>query len=153
MQVESIVMASKKLKTLTAFELVKMLDYMVVLPLDSYSLTKFLHANGVNIRHLGLMYNYSRIFHVRQILLCEAVARTVKVLLKQVLQRCTRRGKAECLMAEERGRSKEAHFVDYQQSLMLSKRRAVVDMFNLVLGAGPKCDEFWTGVCRIICFY
>jgi hypothetical protein len=149
MQVESIILASKKLRTSTVIEVVRKLDFMVVFPMDSYGLTKYMHASGVNCRHLGLMYKFSNVFHVRQLLLCEAVARTVKVLLKQILQRCSRRGKAESLMAEERGRSKESHFVDHQQSLLVSKKRAVVDMFNLVLGGGPQCDEFWTGAYTI----
>lgn len=145
LSVESIMVASKKLKGRTIPDAVKKLDNMVVFPIDSYSLTKFIHASGINCRYLGLMYMCSTSFQVKQMLLCEAVARTVKTLLKQVLQQLSRRGKAESQMAEERRRSKESHFEQHQQSLLAAKRAAVVDMFNLVLGTGQNCDEFWTG--------
>lgn len=145
--VDSIIQASRKLKHVTIAQLVKRLDYMVVIPLESYGLTQLMHASGVNCRHLGLMYKRSSVFHVRQLLLCEAVARSVKVLLKQILQKCTRRGKAESGMAEDRGRSKESHFSDHQHVLLQSKKQAIVDLFNLVLGHGPESDEFWSGMC------
>ena len=152
MTVEAVVLASKKMKTATIVDAVKKLDYMVVFPMDSYGMVKFMHAHGINCRHLGRMYDCSSVFHVRQLLLCEAIARTVKVLLKQILQRCSRRGKAESEMAVERGRSRDTHFIDHQQSLLASKKRAVVDMFNLVLGSGVQCDEFWTGRQSLIWF-
>jgi tetratricopeptide (TPR) repeat protein len=144
--VDSIIQASKKLKNVTIVRLVKKLDYMVVFPMESFGLTRFMHSNGVNCRHLGVMYELSSVFHVRQLLLCEAVARSVKTLLKLVLQRCSRRGRAEGVVAQERGRSREAHFLEHQEALLAAKRLVVVDMFNMALGHGERCDGFWTGL-------
>ena len=143
--VQSIFHASKKMKNATLIQVVRHLDNMVVFPLESYGFTNYLHTNGVNCRYLGDMYKISSVFHVKQMLLCEAIARSVKVLLKQNLQHCSRRGKAESGIAEERGRSMESHFVDHQDALLLAKKNVIVDMFNLVLGFGPKSDQFWTG--------
>ena len=133
------------LQSYVLFEVVRQLDLLIVLPVDSYAITKFLHRNGINCRYIGRLYHMSSVFHVRQLLLCEAIARVVKCILRDLLRHITRHGKAETFIAEKRRRSKESHFYDHQEKLAEAKSVAVTDMFNLVLGCSKMSTEFWNG--------
>jgi hypothetical protein len=142
---EKVLEAGERLRAERVFEATRLLDLVVVLPVDSYGITRFMHSNGINCRYLGLMYEYSTAFHVRQLILCESIARAVKVLMNQLLRHTSRRGRAMTMLAEQRRRSKESHFIDYQQALLKAKSIAVVDTFNIVMGCSPKSADFWSG--------
>ena len=142
---EKVLEAGERLRSERVFEATRLLDLLIVLPVDSYGITRFVHSHGINCRYLGLMYEYSSAFHVRQLILCESIARAVKVMMNQLLRHTSRRGRAMTMLAEQRKRSKESHFVDYQQALLKAKSIAVVDTFNLVMGCSPKSADFWNG--------
>ncbi|PFH35484.1 hypothetical protein BESB_063710 [Besnoitia besnoiti] len=55
-------------------------------PMDSISLTEFLHLRGINMRFLGLMIRGTRAAWLRHMLLTEVVARTLKRILKDTLR-------------------------------------------------------------------
>ncbi|KAL8440499.1 hypothetical protein Efla_002376 [Eimeria flavescens] len=55
-------------------------------PCDSISLTRHLHARGINMRLLGALYKGSRSQWLQHMLLVEIVARSLKQLLKTVLR-------------------------------------------------------------------
>lgn len=124
-------------------EVVILLDTMSALPLDSCGLTDFLHSHGVNMRHLGKIYKSSTVPHVKDLILCEAIARSVKSLLNQTLRNIARKGRAETIIAEDRKRSQKEDFVNHQSKILMSKTAAVIYFFNIVLGYGPETDKFW----------
>ena len=126
-------------------EMAAKLDGLVAMPVDSYGLTHFFHTHGANMRHLGVVLSLSRTPFVRRILLTEAIARTCKVLLNQTLREIARRGKAESLQAEYRGRSIEENYLEHMELLHKNRRTAVLDMFNLLLGSGEASVNFWRG--------
>ena len=124
------------------------LDTMSVLPLDSFGLTEYLHSHGVNIRYIGKIYKMSKAPHVKDLLLCEAVARCVKSLLNQSLRNIARKGRAETIIAEDRKRSQKGDFINHQSKILTSKTAVVIYFFNLVLGFGESTDSFWE--CKIV---
>lgn len=124
-------------------EMVTLLDTMSSLPMDSCGLTEFLHSRGVNIRYLGKIYKMCKTPHVKDIVLCEAIARSVKSLLNQTLRNIARKGRAETIIAEDRNRSQKEDFLNHQSRILTSKTAAVIYFFNMVLGYGPETDSFW----------
>lgn len=62
------------------------LENLETLPIDSYGLTTELHLKGINIRHLGIIYDRTRLPHVRDLCLVEMIARVVKQLFREELR-------------------------------------------------------------------
>ena len=60
-----------------------MLDTLSLFPYESHTLTKAMHAHGINIRHLGVLAQETKLPHVRHLMLCEMIARTAKDILKE----------------------------------------------------------------------
>lgn len=133
------------LRTNLLLKVTRQIDLLVVCPADSYGFTQYIHSQGVNCRYIGAMHALSSSFHTRQLLLCEAVARTAKVLLRQAIQHIMRKGRAESFLAEERGKSRDENFFDHQRNVIKARDEAIVDIFNLVLGKGASSEEFWNG--------
>jgi len=125
------------------------LDELSSLPVDSHGLTHCFHQYGVNMRHLGVVRSMCRAKHVKQMLMCEAVARCAKVLLNKSLRSLARKGKSESMLGEYRGRSGEADFVAQMNFLVEERKSIVLDLFNLVLGED---DSFWKEVLPDIIF-
>lgn len=142
----NILAALTHLHTTHILQVVRKLDNLAALPFDSYGLTQFLHNSGVNMRYLGRLHSLSRMPHVKDMLLCEAIARCCKTLLHETLRNASRRARAESLIAEQRKRSKLANFVEHQNNLLKRKRDAIIDLFNLVLGSGDDTDDFWNNL-------
>jgi hypothetical protein len=124
-------------------DLVKKLDSLTVLPLDTYGLTKFLHSHGVNIRYLGDIYWRTKMPHIKDLILCEVISRSCKMILNQSMKNISRLGHAQTVIAEQRKRSKLNNYLDHQAKVLNSKLRVVIDLFNLVLGSGSDVEEFW----------
>eukprot|EP00602_Paraphysomonas_sp_CaronLab_P003718 CAMPEP_0185033556 /NCGR_PEP_ID=MMETSP1103-20130426/22598_1 /TAXON_ID=36769 /ORGANISM="Paraphysomonas bandaiensis, Strain Caron Lab Isolate" /LENGTH=1323 /DNA_ID=CAMNT_0027569865 /DNA_START=14 /DNA_END=3985 /DNA_ORIENTATION=- len=127
-------------------DIVMKLDLISTLPTDSYGLTEFLHAHGVNMRYLGDIYTRSRMPHVKEIVLCEAISRSCKVVLNHALGRLARRGRGQTLVAEQRKRSRAENYIEHQGTVLKNKIDTVVDMFNVVFGYGEVTDDFWQNV-------
>jgi hypothetical protein len=69
------------------------LDSFASVPMDSFGLTQFLHANGVNLRHIGVLYWLCSAPSVKQLLLSEALARCCKTILNAQLRQHARKTK------------------------------------------------------------
>ena len=74
--------ASRYLKNTVIPQLVNLLDSLIIMPIDSESLTTTFHSQGVNMRYLGLVCSLSMVPHVRDCCISEMLARTLKNILK-----------------------------------------------------------------------
>ncbi|RLO13987.1 hypothetical protein DYB28_004104 [Aphanomyces astaci] len=81
---------------------------------DSASFTSMLHADGINMRYLGRIYDLATLKHVRRLVMTEMVARVAKVLLRAML------------------REAPTHW-----------RALATDLFNVLCGAGPDAVDFY----------
>ncbi|KAJ5070037.1 clustered mitochondria protein [Anaeramoeba ignava] len=66
-------------------------DDLKIIPLDSEELKKEMHKNGINMRHLGVLANLTKIPHVRQLLMIDMIARICKKILFQQLRKTSKR--------------------------------------------------------------
>jgi tetratricopeptide (TPR) repeat protein len=127
--------------------LAKRLDaQLFAMPLDSHGVAKMLHANGVNIRHLGLLYPLCKTTYVRQTLLCEIVARSLKLILRDTLQRAARQAKGQAMVAEKKGRSFTKDFMELMRHSNAKRGEIVLELLNLVFGSTKESKEFWAGM-------
>jgi hypothetical protein len=126
-------------------DVVLKLDMMTAVPIDSYGFTAFLHSHGVNIRYLGDLYARSKMPHVKDLILCEAISRACKTVFNHTLRKLSRRGRAEALIAEQRRRSKAENYVEHQGGVLRDKLTTIVDFFNTIFGYGEETDLFWNG--------
>ena len=59
-------------------ELGMKLNQIELLVLDSFSLKKMMEEKGINMRHLNLLYNQADLAYLREHILVEVLARTIK---------------------------------------------------------------------------
>lgn len=123
----------------------KALDSLVEMPLESYGLKQFLHRNGISCRHIGILYFMCKAPFVRQLLLCEAVARCCKVIYLRMLREMAREAKAESMIAERRERSRQADFIEQMDYVHNRRKEVCLELYNGVLGCGKHTDTFWEG--------
>jgi tetratricopeptide (TPR) repeat protein len=138
--------AWKTLHATTLVDVAKNLDLLFFIPLDSYGLTHYIHSYGVNVRKLGLLYLLCKLPFLKQLILCEIIARSCKVLLGHTLRNISRKFAAESMVAVLRGRSSNADFTEVQEVTNNARKAAVVDIFNIVLGSGANSGSFWSGI-------
>jgi hypothetical protein len=141
------------------------LDSMTRLPCDSHELSAEMHAAGINMRYLGRIASLTKLPHVRELAEIEMIARVAKhVLIVRVFRLVmvsTLAGCASlvlCVQAPLRKLmdslpSKETTaFLNpsaayaAQSHIMVAKREVqgvIIDFLNLLLGTGPKSDEYW----------
>ena len=74
--------------------LASLLDSLCDLPFDSFSLTSLLHAYGVRVGQVGILYQLSRSAVVKQLLITEALARCCKTLINRKLRNISREMKS-----------------------------------------------------------
>jgi len=126
--------------------LASLLDDLAVMHLDSYSFTEWLHVNGVNCRHIGILLSLCTTASVRQLLLSEALSRCMKSILNSALRQHTRKARADTMRAQHRGKSSSPlHYVEVKDALLPKRKRIVLELFNLALGWGDDSDTFWNG--------
>ena len=126
--------------------LASLLDDLAVMHLDSYSFTEWLHVNGVNCRHIGILLSLCTTTSVRQLLLSEALSRCMKSILNSALRQHTRKARADTMRAQHRGKSSSPlHYVEVKDALLPRRKRIVLELFNLTLGWGDDSDTFWNG--------
>ena len=133
------------------------LDSLEVFVFDGPALTDVLHAEGVNVRHLGRIAELTRLPHVRTLTEVEMVARVCKNVLNASLRRLrdTWNHPTFKTLGESAGgghadsagggwqRQARSEAIDALQQLT---QDCVVDFFNLVLGGGAEVGRFWTQV-------
>jgi Translation initiation factor eIF3 subunit 135 len=122
------------LHTVVIPETACMLNCMVAVPLDSFGLTTFLHTRGVNIHCLGQLFKLSLIPYVKQLLLCEIIARSCKVYLAILLRGIGQSARDLSDAAEKRGRSTEEDFLDHRNETLEKTVFTIIDFFNAILG-------------------
>lgn len=145
-------LALEHLYTVVLPHVAAQLDSLVYLPIDSLSLTNYLHARGVCCRHLGLLWGLCGASHSRTLLLQEAVARSAKSLLAEMLRTHCRQFRGSCLSAILRGRSNAADFLELQQEMVQSRTGVVLGFFNVMFGASADSKRFWEGDFLFKCF-
>lgn len=124
-------------------DIVMKLDTMTSLPIDTFGFTRFLHSHGVNMRYLGDIYLRTKMPHIKDLILCEAISRASKTIINQSLKNISRLGRAQTVIAEQRKRSKVSNYIEHQGKVLQSKLQVILDYFNLLLGYGPETEEFW----------
>jgi tetratricopeptide (TPR) repeat protein len=135
--------ASVRLRRVTLCEVARSLEALEEAPYDSPTLTACLHRWGINLRHAGRLFQECPALHIQALLAVEAVARACKHIFGQVQRASLRKSRGESLVAEARGRSNDANFVEHNRTQQTRLRAQVVDFLNLVLGASPASDSLW----------
>lgn len=124
-------------------ELVRALDSLSTMPFDSYSLSQCFHSFGVGMHHMGTVYSMSKSRTTRCLLLGEAVARSCKVIVNNVLRRILRTEKATALVAEMRDRSEREDYIEHVNDVQKRKEESLLDFFNLVFGSSQESSTMW----------
>ena len=120
------------------------LDSLAFVPIDSYSLTNFLHLKGICCRHLGALHDLCTTKHAREILLTQAIARCCKILHARILRNHGRATRAASISAEYRRRSGEQDFRELHKQSLQNRRRISIGFFNVVFGSNEESTSFWT---------
>ena len=127
--------------------LAKYLDaQLLAMPLDSQGVANILHTHGLNLRHLGLLYPLCKTVYVRQTLLCEIVARSLKLVLRDTQRKAARQAKGQAIVAEVKGRSFAKDFVELMEHTNRKRADIVIELFNLTFDATSQSNEFWSGM-------
>jgi hypothetical protein len=85
-----VIEASRLIETYWIPLLLDRLDSLELMIVDSFSLKNALHEMGINIRYLHRIYERTTLPYVRDIVLVEALARTIKKERWPTSQRTTR---------------------------------------------------------------
>ena len=75
---EKVIAAAEILLKANIQELGMKLNQIELLVLDSFSLKKMMEEKGINMRHLNLLYNQADLAYLREHILVEVLARTIK---------------------------------------------------------------------------
>lgn len=75
---EKVIAAAEILLKANIQELGKKLNQIELLVLDSFSLKKMMEEKGINMRHLNLLYHQANLAYLREHILVEVLARTIK---------------------------------------------------------------------------
>jgi tetratricopeptide (TPR) repeat protein len=148
--------ASRYLRTVRIPEFVAMLDTLSLFPYESHTLTKAMHAHGINVRHLGTMIRLTKLPHIEDLCLCEMIARTAKDILnenqrKQIID--SHRHVMQLVSdLSKQGRHLNddamAQLLEYNVAVTDDANRNVIDYFNLILGSSSSMENnlFWKNV-------
>jgi hypothetical protein len=102
------------------------------LPCDSFSLSRLLHSQGINIRHLGVLYSLSKNVLVKQLLLSEMISRSVKEFFRQMSLSFVLNQKNESIIGEKRQKSTIKDYQELMEMINLSRQEIVLEIFNLI---------------------
>lgn len=101
---------------------------------NSRELEEMLHLTGLNMRHLGVMYQRARLNWFKKIVQAEIIARAMKNLFRRDIQNCV-------MIQSERNRSKERQ-EDYE-------KRRVVSFLNVIFGNSQDTALVWKRINRV----
>lgn len=110
------------------------IDLLIV---DSYSIKKIMEEKGINMRHLHLIYKHAKLPYIREHLLVEALARTIKKEFRVALQSIEDQQKMQPEEFERMDSSERIVFIKSktEETNDLYKKIAV-DYLNLIFGKG-----------------
>jgi len=74
--------AKEHLLKVVVGKVIEQLDSLNVMPIDSTSLTRLFHTNGLNMRYLGLVAEHCTLSHVKDLCVIEMLARTIKNIIQ-----------------------------------------------------------------------
>ncbi|KAL3666873.1 hypothetical protein V7S43_007822 [Phytophthora oleae] len=155
------VSARECLHSIVIPEFVAGLENATVQVIDSRSLTRALHGEGINVRYLASCYELASLKHIRRVLLTEMVARVCKVELRAALRTILPETTAAVLMQAKEPEGKEDwgptvdndghRKIDPATARALARlaiqeeaSQVTVEFFNLVLGiSSPHSKAFW----------
>jgi len=148
--------ASRYLREVRIPEFVAMLDTLSIFPYESYTLTKALHAHGINIRHLGKIYKLTKLPHIRDLIMTEMIARTAKDILnenqrKQIVDAYRHVLQLVNDLAKQGRHLNDdamAQLLEYNVAVTDDANRNVIDYFNLILGSSTSTENhlFWSNI-------
>eukprot|EP00949_MAST-11_sp_MAST-11-sp1_P005359 g5359.t1 len=129
------------------------LDLLEIFPYDSQTFTQAIHTHGINARHIGRIAERTVLPHVRDMVVCEMLARTAKDVLNENQRRIIveanvlASGVIKELSKQKASISTEsmAKLYQYNEQLKEDIQQNVVDFFNLVLGSPVNNENriFW----------
>ena len=147
---------SKYLRNVLIDEFVAKLDTLSIFPYESYTLTKAIHMHGINVRHLGLMLNKTKLPHVYDLIMTEMIARTAKDILNENQRKQIVDAHRHVVQLVNDLAKQGRHLNDDAMSQLLEYNVAVtddangnvLDFFNLVLGSSTSTENnmFWSHV-------
>ncbi|KAF1775657.1 Tetratricopeptide repeat [Phytophthora cactorum] len=158
---QSAISAQECLHTIIIPEFVADLENGTVQVIDSRSLTRALHGEGINVRYLASCYELASLKHVRRALLAEMVARACKVEFRASLQTILPEATAAILRQAKAPGNIENYGSDAdgegylkmdpataralaKLALHEEASQVTVEFFNLVLGiSSPDSKVFW----------
>jgi tetratricopeptide (TPR) repeat protein len=158
---QSAISARECLHTAVIPEFVADLENATVQVIDSRSLTRALHGEGINVRYLASCYELASLKHIRRVLLAEMVARACKVELRASLRMILPDATAAILRQAKAPRntgSQDPNDDDEGDckldpatakalaalALQEEASQVAVEFFNLVLGiSSPDSKSFW----------
>jgi hypothetical protein len=79
---EEIHQASQRLRDMTIVAFVNELNNMDIVPNSSFALTELMHSRGINMRYIGRISLEVKHNFARELLVREALARSIKVLVR-----------------------------------------------------------------------
>ena len=79
---EEIYQATQRLRDMTILMFVNELNNMEVVPNSSQSLTEMMHSRGINMRYLGRISLEVKHNFIRELIVREALSRSIKVLIR-----------------------------------------------------------------------
>lgn len=82
---EKVIKASRLVVVLRVKELVSRLNSLDLLIVDSYSIKTMMHEMGINVRYLYLLYELADVPYIREHVLADALARTIKAEFRSAL--------------------------------------------------------------------
>lgn len=138
--------ANKELTAKNLVNLVNSLDNMQYLPMDSLGVLRIFHEYGVNMRYLGRVIEKCKLPHVRDFLIAEMVARTIRKILDKFTSHLIYKGgqvsdvfKGEGLSKEELEEIRVSMMEDFNDEL----KNITLKVLNLSMGSSDKGYTFW----------
>jgi hypothetical protein len=143
--------ASRWLQDVRIPDFVSQLDALEARPSDSCSFTTMLHAQGINMRHIGRIAERTRLPHTRELVVVEMAARVAKTALREEIQRImsVAKRKVDQTSRERLGMGATVppglvhHFQNYAHQMQLEIDTCVISYFNLVLGRSAQSNDYW----------
>lgn len=128
-----------RLDTVSAFR--EHLELLEILPLGSGSFTEYLHNRGINVRHVGLICQETRMTHIRKTILCEMVARACKTIFRDLLRLAVE--STNVIKKDDAPKISAAGIQQFKAKLNFEIKKSFVDFCNLVLGNGPNSSKLY----------
>jgi hypothetical protein len=139
--------ASRLIETYWIPQLVERLNSVELMFVDSYSIKTTLQEMGINVRYLHRIYEKTTLPYIREIVLTEALARTIKKEFRQALADLAE----ELPELQQASRNTKEYLVLMGEKKVEGERRYnafALDYLNLVFGNTEETRQFW----RIILF-